>query len=568
MFSALRKLILVMFLAGPCLLYAHHPRVIGGNSKSATTNLADKNYKSVTYYIHPLLGNDNNSGLSKASAFKSVEKISKLNLHPGDSILLAADQVFTGSIRLQGQSGSHQYPIFLGSVQWDGKGSTMPATIDFKGRLAGILISDCSNWEIENIRLTADGYGLVNEDVDMRCAVLLQNEQAKEMENIRLQRLTIDKVFYENPGFIRSKEEVKSANGTQRYGWGIRIINKQRGTLIHNIEIDSCNITDVSHTGIKLTGSKYNIRDVRMIGNHLLRTGGPGIQMSEVHSVYVAGNVVDQSGCNDDSRKWGRGSGLWTWGSSHVLIEKNQFRNANGPGDSAGAHIDFNCDNVVIQYNLSMHNAGGFFEILGNNYNCAYRYNISVNGGYRIKGEKGAFQEGKTIWLSGYVGNIRPKKGPVNTYIYNNTIFCDASIEPKIAIESSSSGILIANNIFYLHRPLKWVAGDQEKRESASVAPAKNVMITNNLFYQKDTWPAAVNYENYHPQYGDPGFSWPQANVWKAFMPAHKALVSMQGLIITRIPGDTSGLLGSVHLKYDILGNPIADLPAFGAIEP
>lgn len=568
MFSALRKLILVMFLAGPCLLYAHLPLVSQANGKIAVSHDYYKSIKPVTYYIHPVSGSDDNSGLSKANAFKSIERINTLNLHPGDSILLAADQVFTGSIRLHGQSGNRQHPIFLGSVQWDNKASKMPATIDFKGRLTGILISDCSFWEIKNIRLTADGYGPVNENGSMRCAVLLQNGQAKEMNHIRLEHLIIDKVYYENPGYRRGNEEVKSANGTQRYGWGIRIINKQPAALIHNIEIASCNISDVSHTGIKLTGSKYNIRDVRIIGNHLLRTGGPGIQMSEVHTVYVSDNVVDQSGSNDDSRKWGRGSGLWTWGSSHVLIEKNQFRNANGPGDSAGAHIDFNCDNMVIQYNLSMHNAGGFCEILGNNYNCAYRYNISVNDGYRIKGEKGAFQEGKTIWLSGYVGNNRPKKGPVNTYIYNNTIFCDASMEPKIAIEPTSSGILIANNIFYLQRPMKWVAGDQEKRESKTAAPANNVLISNNLFYQKDTWPAAMNYENFHPQYGNPGFSWPQADVWKGFMPGHKALVSGQGLIITKIPGDTTGLFGTVHMKLDIMGNPIADIPAIGAIEP
>ena len=65
---------------------------------------------------------------------------------------------------------------------------------------------------------------------------------------------------------------------------------------------------------------------------------------------------------------------------------------ANGPADSAGCHIDFNCDNVIVQYNLSVSNAGGFIEILGNNYNCSYRYNVSVNDGHRIKGKNNAFR--------------------------------------------------------------------------------------------------------------------------------------------------------------------------------
>ena len=35
--------------------------------------------------------------------------------------------------------------------------------------------------------------------------------------------------------------------------------------------------------------------------------------------------------------------------------------------------------NITTSYN----NEGGFAEILGDNINCGYRYNISVNDGYR-----------------------------------------------------------------------------------------------------------------------------------------------------------------------------------------
>ena len=119
------------------------------------------------------------------------------------------------------------------------------------------------------------------------------------------------------------------------------------------------------------------------------------MQFSGVTDGHIHHNKIDHSGSTADSRNWGRGSGLWTWSCSNIVIEHNRFENANGPGDSAGVHIDYNCNDVVIQYNLSANNAGGFCEILGNNYNCAYRYNISINDGYRVKGVNGAFQEGK-----------------------------------------------------------------------------------------------------------------------------------------------------------------------------
>ena len=123
--------------------------------------------------------------------------------------------------------------------------------------------------------------------------------------------------------------------------------------------------------------------------------------------------------------------------------------NANGPADSAGVHIDFNCSDVIIQYNYSANNAGGFCEILGNNYNCAYRYNISVNDGHRMKGQNGAFQQGKTLWLSGFVGKGNERNGPFNSYIYNNTIIASEKIISKYAIDRASSGVLIKNNIFF-----------------------------------------------------------------------------------------------------------------------
>ena len=37
----------------------------------------------------------------------------------------------------------------------------------------------------------------------------------------------------------------------------------------------------------------------------------------------------------------------------------------------------------MFQYNYSYNNEGGFAEVLGDNINCGYRYNISVNDGYR-----------------------------------------------------------------------------------------------------------------------------------------------------------------------------------------
>jgi hypothetical protein len=221
---------------------------------------------------------------------------------------------------------------------------------------------------------------------------------------------------------------------------------------------------------------------------------------------------------------------------------------------------------VVVQYNLSANNAGGFCEILGNNYNCAYRYNISINDGYRVKGVNGAFQEGKIFWLSGYQGNEKKNSGPYNSYFYNNSIYVSANIVPKVAVSSSADGVLITNNIFYFEGAAQMVAGDQKKTETdADGVP--NVVFKNNLFLRADNWPAELPLQDAAPIIGDPGFSNKGGLQLKDYLPANKNLVLDKGLTIQAIPNDTIGLRLGLKVEHDILGNPIKGQPDLGAIE-
>lgn len=517
------------------------------------------------YYVHPVYGNDANDGLSVTAAIKTLERAGMLRLVPGDRLLLAGGQTYFGTLRLKALHGTPDRPIVIESVRWRPKDPVLPAIIDARGVQQGILVEDCSHLTVAFIHVTGNGYQVKDTASTMRAGVLIQPARTS-MNDITLQKLRIYDVFYENPGFERDAEEVRTANGTQAYGWGIRVINSSPNLSIEKIRILDCEIENIGHTGVKLTGNNKNIKRVTIRKNKVHGTGGPGIQMSNVIFAYVANNEVERSGSDDDSRKWGRGSGLWTWSSSSILIEKNKFLYANGPGDSAGAHIDFNCDHVVLQYNLSAYNAGGFCEILGNNYNCAYRYNISVNDGYRVKGREGAFQEGKTFWLSGYQGNKKERKGPVNTYFYNNTIFVDKDIVSKMAIDNRSEGVLIANNIFYIMGKSTIVKGDQYKPEDSEGREISRVFFTHNLFLKADNWPAGSRIADASPFFGDPGFSNGGGLSIEDYIPGNKYLVN-KGIVIPLLPEDDFGLLRGLRMKHDILGNPIHGRPGIGAIE-
>lgn len=521
------------------------------------------------YYFNPESKSANPDG-SFNHPFQDLNKLSSLKLHPGDSILLAAGTISRGSVALMNVQGSADQPIVISTYKMGNQSSVKLATIDAKGFPNGILLENCSHIDVTNLIITANSGGMKTVDgkiPDMRCGVLVQASNRGTFGNIVLSNLKISDIFYEEPGFIRGADEVNSANGTQRYGWGIRFINNTDGALLQDLKVMNCEINNTAHTGLKFTAKGHGIEDITVFNNRVAETGGPGMQMSGVKNGLVKSNYINGSGSNNDSRKWGRGSGLWTWGTTNVVIENNSFLNANGPGDSAGCHIDFNCHDVVVQYNLSANNAGGFCEILGNNYNCAYRYNISVNDGYRVKGQNGAFQEGKIFWLSGYVGNKQQPKGPFKSYFYNNTIYTKKEIVANMAVANSASGILIANNIFYIEGESKLVPGDQYVPDKIGNIAIKNVVFKNNLYLKSSNWPAEVLIQDKSPIFGNPGFrNMGDLNI-EDYIPANSQLIKNKGIEIVRLPDDSIGLKIGLKIENDILGNKISGKPDMGAIE-
>ncbi len=522
------------------------------------------------YYFEPVRGNDNNTGISTDQPFKNLNRLNEIDLQPGDSILLAAGNTFSGSIELQNISGRLDAPIVISSYFTNPSEKLSNPTINAKGYRNGIYLENCSNIHVRDLTITADAGRFPSSEKpenSMRCGVLVKASEPKEFRNIHLGNIWIKDIFFEEEGFKRGKDEVRTANGTQSYGWGIRFINRTEGAYLKDILVKDCRVENVAHTGIKFTSSHVGISNIKLINNKVLRTGGPGIQMSRVKDGLIKGNLVNYSGSNDDTRKWGRGSGLWTWGSENIIIEHNYFMNANGPGDSAGCHIDFNCTDVVVQYNLSANNAGGFCEILGNNHNCAYRYNVSINDGYREKGKNGAFQEGKIFWLSGYAGSNKKRNGPFNSYFYNNTIYVSKDIVAKIAVDKASSGVFIANNIFCFEGPGQAVLGDQYNPEKAGESAVKNIVFKNNLYLSKSNWPKEILIQDAEMIIGNPEFVNAGGLGMKDYYPKNTALIKDRGIEIARIPEDSIGLKIGLKVQEDILGNEIDGSPDLGAIE-
>ena len=453
------------------------------------TQYGEKNDVGYSYHFNSVTGDNTNLG-TKEKPFRSLDFLKNINLSNGDKILLANGSTFLNTIDLINEDG-----IEISNYKIDG--NTKLPTINSKGKIASIFIENSSNIKIRNLEITADGGG-ANEflhkklKTDLRVGVLYLVTNNKVHDSLTVSSVIIRDIFYEDPGYERNESEVRTPNGTKSYGWGIRVLNLSESGNLENISIKNSNFRNISHTAIRFIGKRdKQFKNLEIHDNFVLRTGGPGMVFNSTRNLFAKGNSINFSGSYDDSRKWGRGSGLWTWGTSYAVISENKFQNANGPADSAGCHIDFNCNDIIVENNLSRNNAGGFIEILGNNYNCSYRNNISINDGHRVKGKNGAFQEGKTFWLSGYIGRGQERNGPFNSYIYGNRVYVGKDIIPKIAVDKASKGVFVANNIFYFENDPVMVLGDQYKPDPGGGSEIANVFFENNVF-QKDHWPKDV----------------------------------------------------------------------------
>jgi hypothetical protein len=503
------------------------------------------------FYIDAQNGRDAATGQSESEAWRTLERVNRLRLAPGDQVRIKRGSIVKGSLQFQA-SGTENQPIRINAYD-DG-----PApVINSRGHLAGIHLIDSHHVIVEDLEITSDGGRPVDgSSPKLRYGVNVEASHDGATSHIELRNLFIHAIY---PAV---GSELNGRNPTSYRGTGINISGTAT-TESTDFLVQNCRIERVGYKAINMK----RLRRVRVLDNAMKDIGGPAIQPGNVNDLVVRGNTVDGSGSSIDGRMHGRGSGIWPWTCDNVLIEKNRFMHARGKADSCGVHIDFNCHDVVVQYNLSVDNEGGFIEILGNNHNCVYRYNISVNDGARVKGRDGAHQEGKVLWTSGYVGKGGKKHGPYNSYIYNNTVYVAPGSRSCFSIAPTTEGLLIANNIFHVMGKTENVSGDQDKRVDKAVELIPRAMVTNNLYVNAGVLPADLPFKEMGAMFGDARFAKPGGTAAEDYQPGNVGLVKDRGAPIPKIEGDAIGLKIGLKVEVDFFGRPIVGRPDLGAVE-
>ena len=409
-----------------------------------------------TYYISFSDGDDSKDGKSESNAFKNLGKINSITFAPGDKIKFKTGDTWKGYFKVRG-SGSSSSPITIESY-----GSSSKPIIDGDGYQASLFLENVEYIEVNNLEFKNEAShkksdnsvklmsGSSRTGQDERYGILaLRFGAGKNINHLKVSNVKISNIY-----------PTPSEQSYNHQGYGMRFESYNDGELNYfdGITIDNVDISLTGHYGIhivnRMSGAQADFyhRNISITNSSFYDTGGSGIVFARSKNILVENSTFKGTGSTKDSRMWERGSGLWFYTCNDAIVQNSTFEDAYGVQDSFGAHIDWGNERVVIQYCLSKNNFGGFVEILGENLDCGYRYNISIGDGTRT----GA-HNGKIFWVSDFAGSNSRKIGSKNNFIYNNTVFVPSTnpvtnspMTPDILIRENTEDTFVYNNLIYI----------------------------------------------------------------------------------------------------------------------
>ncbi|WP_168442575.1 right-handed parallel beta-helix repeat-containing protein [Pontiella desulfatans] len=505
------------------------------------------------YYLSSSSGNDSGEG-TPSSPWKSLSRINSTKLKPGDEIYFKKNDRFDGRFVLNG-SGTKDQPIRITSY---GEGPLPVITGHSDGgdfqEAVYVLNNDnivFDRLEIQNER-TRSRSGVKDDDA---YGLHVHNTGGRVMKNIIVRNMVFKNVYAVKP--MLNPDDF---DGIEVAGIRFSSSRNRRGhppKNIRNILVEDCLFSDIQRLGIhiKHSGSQDGARDpinhnenVIVRNNEFHHLGGTSVLPIRTYNCLIENNLFNHPGSSKDSRMPGRGSSVWTWRCVNTVIQRNTCLSTRGYLDSHGIHIDHENINTFVQYNYMEDCEGGFVEILGGNSNAVYRFNISVNDGWRDNPNWGSSNH--TLWINN-VGPGKKEHHCTHSYIYNNTVFMDRDF--STAIEMNAKNTFIYNNLFV--------------NEGGGEIGGKRVMVKNNdtpLFLKNNLYSGGINSEftdmDSDPVMAEPMFSGSGEGAERFRLavnsPAKHAGVPVAG---PPIPGAGKGVFKHLppYPTEDYFGNPI-----------
>jgi len=365
---------------------------------------------SLTYYVDGLNGNDQNTGTAPQEAWQSIARINKVDFNPGDQLLFAGGQTFTGTLLFkQEDSGNQDHPIKVSSFG-NGRASI------HGGTGYGFQLDGCAHIVVTNLTFVGCGRKSGNDG----SGVKLHRTQHVKLDSLEVSGFRLDGINIAGSENTRITNVYTHENGHA----GISTSMGDENTRTKNLYIGYC-------------VAENNPGDPKNLDNH----SGNGILAGCVDDGLIEYCEAFNNGW-DMPRKGNGPVGIWGWDCDRLVIQhciSHDNKTASGASDGGGFDLDGGATRSILQYNLSYNNHGcGYFF-------CQFqgakqwkdnicRYNISINDGLANQ------FCGILIWAD--------DKGMSDAQIYNNVV-----INSRCAVYSQDiPGLLFHNNILISDR--------------------------------------------------------------------------------------------------------------------
>ncbi len=420
-----------------------------------------------TFYVDAQNGNDENDGTTPATAFKTLAKAASRYFVPGDKLLIKRGGTYEGGITLQGV-GLPAQRLYVGAY---GEGAN-PVIVGGGNNALTVRMDYVT---VENLEIT-------NPNGQRGLAVFEAHAGANK--GIVIRNCYVHDVNHNHStfGYASGGIYLSTDGGTAAPTW------------FEDISVSQNTVSDVARCAIHFSApwvsrpgwaygcSKAFYKDddngwwphtnVNISNNVAHNAQGDAILVIGGRNVLIERNFVSNAFCIEDEammrvKKESKGNiaaaALWTVVCNDVVIQHNEVSHTQLPAeglDGEGYDIDISQKNVLLQYNFSHNNAGGFLLICdvsdfhedAAKTTHTVRYNLSVNdksSAFMVTNTVAKLDVyNNTIILSGYITLFNPF-GDIKNYYFRNNIFHGKKAGILYAASSADfENIVFDNNIY------------------------------------------------------------------------------------------------------------------------
>ncbi|MEM8566137.1 MAG: choice-of-anchor Q domain-containing protein [Bacteroidota bacterium] len=393
------------------------------------------------YYVDANTGNDNASGTSAESPWKTLSKVSSTTFQPGDQILFKAGSVWNERLVLSG-SGTEKNPIII-----DKYGDGNKPIFNGGGgseSLPTVLLENEEYWEINNLEITNSNGSIATYQSDL-WGIRVNVTEAGEFNHIYIRNCYIHAVGSDVP---EAKSGGKLAGGIyvtvesppESPAWynDLKIQNNEIGGESGGDLVGGLGIaTNSTHGELDKDKDRKPFLNVVISNNIVGPTGRNNVIIRVSDGAVVEHNLLRDAG------RFSKGHSIFNFNTTNLTVQYNEAFGNTGPAgeaDRGAFDADYNARNTYYQYNYSHDNNWGFaFMKKGINENPVFRYNISENDKLAV-----------------YFYGFEEQKGPQRAQVYNNTHYVSSGHKIEVFKDRTAANTDFYNNIFYFQDSASW----------------------------------------------------------------------------------------------------------------